>query len=160
LQKIYYFFILALLNLVTVGHAKQVLTGIDPDRQLLPEKFPIFTSGNVVVGIPESGFAKKVIPVVNAVTSQPGCYLACYSPLNSGIYALKPGVYLHGLVRVAGKYHAHLCQPLKLASQDLNRINDLCFKNIETCHTANSHCWAVGDTKGWFNISVMSGVDE
>lgn len=127
---------------------------LTPTQTLLPEPYAVFTDGATVLNHPQPGFTEVSLPTVNLYKGTPGCYIACYShQKDNSVYPVGDNIYVMGQVRVAGKYAARVCEPTNFAGKDIS-ANDtfkaICSEKIETCKAA--HCWAGGDTGGWFGI--------
>lgn len=126
----------------------------DANEALLPEALSIYTNGTTVINHPEPGFTEAILPTVNLFKGTPGCYIACYShQKNNAVYNTEDNFYVLGQVRVAGKYKARVCEPTNFSGKDIS-ANDafkaICSEKISGC--LGSHCWAGGDTGGWFGI--------
>ena len=125
-----------------------------PTQMLLPEPYAVFTDGTTVLNHPEAGFTEVLLPTINLYKGTPGCYIACYSHQKANsVYPVEGGVYVMGQVRVAGKYAGRVCEPINFAGKDISgndTFKAMCNEKIEACKAA--HCWAGGDTGGWFGI--------
>lgn len=125
----------------------------NPNNQLLPNPFPIFTDGHIVVNHPADGFKKVGLPVDNTYRKNPGCYLACYSK-QKGVYEIASNIYVQGMVRVPGKYVGRICRATG-APQDISKLasfKKLCGNNIKLCRDGS--CWVGGDTGGWYGMQI------
>ena len=125
-----------------------------PTQTLLPEAFPVYTDGTTVLNHPQPGFIEAFLPTVNLYKGSPGCYIACYShQRENSVYSIGDNIYVMGQVRVAGRYARRVCEPTNFAGKDIS-ANDvfktICAEKIDVCKSA--HCWAGGDTGGWFGI--------
>lgn len=125
-----------------------------PNQALLPETFTVYTDGTSVINHPADGFAEKSLPTINLYKGNPGCYIACYShQKENGIYSVGDNIYVLGQVRVAGKYNERVCEPTNYAGKDISAdatFKTICTEKIPSC--VGNHCWAGGDTGGWFGI--------
>lgn len=125
-----------------------------PNQIVLPESFPVYTDGTTVINHPEQGFTEKLLPTINLYKGNPGCYIACYShQKENAIYSVGNNIYVLGQVRVAGKYNIRVCEPTNYAGKDISAdvtFKTICTEKIASC--AGGHCWAGGDTGGWFGI--------
>jgi hypothetical protein len=125
----------------------------DANSRLLPPKFPVWTGDFGVVNHGGAGGAQKYLPTVNIFKGAPGCYVACYSKKQTGsIYGVGGEIFVHGQVRVSGRYEARICKPQAFESSDISagkKFKALCNASITTC---KDDCWAGGDTGGWFGI--------
>jgi len=127
-----------------------------PNQTLLPDPFSVYTDGTTVINHEAPGFTEKLIPTVNLYKGMPGCYIMCYShQAEQSIYSVGDSIYTFGQVRIAGKYTAHrICEPTNYAGKDISAdpiFKTICTEKISTC--AGGHCWAGGDTGGWFGLS-------
>ena len=81
------------------------------------------------------------LPVFNRYLGTPGCYIACYSD-DPGEYKVEDK-WIHGLIRVPGRYSNTSCNPEGRNVQEFQR---LCNQNLESCQD----CWAGEDTGRFF----------
>ena len=125
-----------------------------PTEILLPEPYMVFTDGTSVINHTEPGFTEVILPTINLYKGTPGCYIACYShQRDNSVYYVGDNVYVMGQVRVAGKYAGRICEPTNFAGKDISgndTFKAICSAKIAGCLAA--HCWAGGDTGGWFGI--------
>jgi hypothetical protein len=123
-------------------------------QQLLPENFTIYTDGIVTINHPVMGLTAKLLPTVNLYKGTPGCYIACYShQQENSAYGVGNNIYVHGQVRIAGRYTGRICEPTNFAGKDISSeeaFKTICSGQIKTC--TDRQCWAGGDTGGWFGI--------
>lgn len=135
---------------------------LGPNETILPEFYAVYTEGTTVINHPEIGFEERTLPTTNLYKGTPGCYIVCYShQKEGGAYAVGDDVYVMGQVRVAGKYKDRVCEPTNFAGKDIT--NDptfiaICAEKVATC--ANNHCWAGGDTGGWFGLQAPRPLPE
>lgn len=124
------------------------------NTHLLPDQFVIYTNGNGAINHPVPGFMKKILPTNNDYKGMPGCYISCYShSKEAGIYRVSSTIYVYGQVRVPGKYDDRNCIPTGYRHKDISAeksFENLCTEKISGCKT--NHCWAGGETGGWFGI--------
>jgi hypothetical protein len=120
----------------------------------LPENFTVYTDGSSVINHPAPGLTPVMLPTHNSYQGNQGCYVACYShSKNAGVYSVGNNIYVSGQVRVRGSYENRICVPDGYANNDISKANkfkNLCDSTIKACK--NNHCWAGGDTGGWFGI--------
>lgn len=124
-----------------------------PNKQLLPNQFPIYTNGKFVMNHPAPGFNKVELPINNQYQKNPGCYIMCYSR-QPGLYQVDKDIYAQGMVRVAGTYQNRICRPTDAGNADISAMQsykDLCNQRIKNCH---GDCWAGGDTGGWYGMQL------
>lgn len=144
---------LFLLSVVCFLSTSAMADTVSPTETLLPEPFIIYTDGSAALNHPQTGFTAAVLPTINLYKGTPGCYIACYSHQRANsIYPIE-NVYVMGQVRVAGKYAGRVCEPTNFAGKDISGndvFKTICSEKIEGCKGA--HCWAGGDTGGWFGI--------
>ncbi|QDP71132.1 hypothetical protein FOG18_00290 [Legionella israelensis] len=127
----------------------------NPNKQLLPNPFPVYSNDDVVIiNHPMPGFNKINIPVDNSYKKNPGCYIMCYSH-QQGLYKAAKDIYAQGMVRVAGTYdNNRICQPTGDEQQVISamqKYKDLCNHKIKNC---TNDCWAGGDTGGWYGMQL------
>ena len=125
------------------------------NQTLLPDdSYPIYTDGTAVINHPEINFTEKLLPTINLYKGSPGCYIACYShQRENAVYPVDGNIYVLGQVRIAGKYNNRICEPTNYAGKDISRdatFKTICTEKIKSCE--GNHCWAGGDTGGWFGI--------
>lgn len=153
-MKLRSFFIATLFLLLTQASTAAAAHAVDPTQILLPENFDVYVNGETVINHPAAGFSETALPTVNLYKGVPGCYIACYSQQEANsVYPVGKRIYLMGQVRVAGKYAGRICEPTNFAGKDISGsepFKALCNEKIPACNGA--HCWAGGDTGGWFNI--------
>ena len=153
-MKFRLFIITALLLLSTHASVGALAHALDPTQILLPETFEVYVHGETVINHPDEGFSEVALPTVNLYKGSPGCYIACYSQREEhSVYPAGKNIYLMGQVRVAGKYAGRICEPTNFAGKDISGhdpFKALCNEKIPSC--AGAHCWAGGDTGGWFGI--------
>ncbi len=125
----------------------QMIPIASPNEQMLLNPFPVYSNGSIVINHPAPGFKKINIPIDNSYQKNPGCYMMCYSH-QSGLYKVGNDIYTQGMIRVAGTYKNVICQSTNADGSD---INTLCNTKIKTCH---GHCWAGGDTGGWYGMQA------
>ena len=130
-------------------------TYVDSERNkaLLPNKYPVFTHENTVINHPYPGFERKILPVNNDYTGNPGCYLACYSHNPQAVYSVTSTIFVEGMVRVEGSYNGTNCEPSSFKGIDISasqKYKDLCNAKLPSCRTTQNAtgegCWAGGDT--------------
>lgn len=125
---------------------------VDPNQQLLPDTFSVYVNGDTVINHPNNGFMERQLPTVNLYKGYPGCYIACYSrQRDNAVYAVADNMYVLGQVRIAGKYVGRICEPTNFAGKDISAedvFKSICNDKILQCQ--GNHCWAGGDTGGWF----------
>lgn len=146
------FFIITLFSTQLMAGVTGLLP--DPTQIILPESFVVYVNGTTVLDHPEVNFTEKALPTTNLYKGIPGCYIACYSQQEqNAVYPVGNRIYLMGQVRIAGKYAGRHCEPTNFAGKDIS-ANDIfktiCNEKIKACEGA--HCWAGGDTGGWFGI--------
>ncbi|AWN74260.1 hypothetical protein LEAN103870_02195 [Legionella anisa] len=126
----------------------------DENKSLLPSPYPVYVLGNKgVINHPYPGAERALLPTDNSYTMSPGCYIACYSHNNHGIYPVAEDIYVMGQIRVKGEYVARICQPEGYKGMDISKADKfkfLCSEKFKDCK--NNACWAGGDTGGWFGI--------
>lgn len=126
----------------------------DVTQALLPESFAIYTDGTTVINHPAPGFAEAFLPTNNLYKGTPGCYIACYSHQSEkAVYSVGDHVYVLGQVRIAGKYNGRICEPTNFAGKDISgdaTFKTICNEKVPACE--GNHCWAGGDTGGWFGV--------
>ncbi len=131
-----------------------IADGDNANQALLPDTFAIYTDGTTVINHPEPGFTEALLPTVNLYKGTPGCYIACYShQKENAIYPVGDNIYVLGQVRIAGKYNGRICEPTNFAGKDISgddTFKTICTEKIQRC--VGNHCWAGGDTGGWFGI--------
>lgn len=129
-------------------------TPTDPNQILLPETFSVYTDGTTVINHPAPGFNEKQLPTINLYKGAQGCYIACYShQAENAVYPVGDNIYVLGQVRIAGKYAGRICEPTNFAGKDISgdaTFKTICTEKVPTC--VGGHCWAGGDTGGWFGI--------
>lgn len=147
---------IALLLGICFSLSSPAMADVDSANQtLLPEDaYSIYTDGTTVINHPEPGFTEKVLPTINLYKGAQGCYIACYShQRENAIYSVDGNIYVLGQVRIAGKYNNRICEPTNYAGKDISGdavFKTICTEKIKACE--GSHCWAGGDTGGWFGI--------
>ena len=128
----------------------------DANQTLLPESFAIYMDGTTVINHPEPGFTEAFLPTNNLYKGTPGCYIACYSQQKeNAVYPVGENIYVLGQVRIAGKYNGRVCEPTNFAGKDISAdatFKTICTEKVAAC--AGSHCWAGGDTGGWFGLQL------
>ena len=128
----------------------------DPTQILLSEPFKVYVNGTMVLNHPEMNFIEKALPTTNLYKGAPGCYIACYSHQEqNAVYPAGNQIYLMGQVRVAGRYAGRNCEPTNFAGKDISAneiFKTICNEKVQECQGA--HCWAGGDTGGWFGIQA------
>ncbi len=92
------------------------------------------------------------VPTDSRFGGTPGCYIACYSRRAEGsAYAVGGEIYVHGLVRVPGRYEGRICRPSGHETADISvptsPFGAQCAAGIPSCRGG---CWAGGDTGGFF----------
>jgi hypothetical protein len=130
-----------------------IAADVNPTETLLPETFTVYTDGVSVINQPQPGFTETALPTINLYKGTPGCYIACYSHQRANSAYSLDNFYMMGQVRVAGKYAGRMCEPTNFAGKDISGnevFKTICSEKIEGCKGA--HCWAGGDTGGWFGI--------
>jgi hypothetical protein len=136
------------LPLSTIAVASQT------NENMLPENFTVYTDGSTIVNHPAPGLKAVNLPTHNSYQGNQGCYVACYShSKTAGVYSVGNDIYVSGQVRVPGSYENRICIPDGYANNDISKANkfkNLCDSTIKACK--NNHCWAGGDTGGWFGI--------
>lgn len=108
----------------------------EPDRDTLPADF-------AVDGQP--------VPTDSRFAGTPGCYVACYARREAGAaYSVGGGIFVHGLVRVPGRYEGRICLPTGHETADISvptsPFGAQCAAAIPSCRGG---CWAGGDTGGF-----------
>lgn len=120
------------------------------NKQMLPNPFPVYTDGKIILNHPSPGLKQTLLPTINDDRSIPGCYIACYSHESKGaVYSVGNNIFVHGQVRVPGKYINRICVPTGYDGKEISGADvfkKLCNAKIPTC----KDCWAGGDTGGWF----------
>lgn len=94
-------------------------------------------------------------PTRNHFTSDPGCYIACYSRSeNNAVYSVGSAMYVTGRIRVRGEYIGGICHPQNYRNKDIRSVKkfkSLCNRSFsESCK--QDGCWAGGNTGGWFGL--------
>lgn len=135
----------------------QMVTIPSPNKNLLPNSFPVYSNGKVVINHRIPGFTEIKIPVDNSYDQNPGCYILCYShQQKNSLYEASDDIYAHGMVRIAGKYDQNrMCHPTDAGNQDtstMQEYQDLCNTKIKSC---NGTCWAGGDTGGLYGMQLI-----
>lgn len=126
----------------------------NPNRVVLPAKYPVYTAGTTATKYAAKGFSKRMLPVSNFYLGHPGCYIACYShDKKNSVYPVSRSIYVNGLVRVPGYYNQQMiCQPVGYKNKNISSkkyFKHLCGEQIMSCH--KNRCWAGGDTGGFVN---------
>lgn len=140
--------VLTLISFITISFCTS-LSALEPNKLLLPNPFPVYTHGTVVVNHSYPGFKRKALPINNDFKKNPGCYMACYShDQKNAIYAVSNDIFVLGMVRIPGQYSYRICMPD--ASQSKNfPLPDLCNKYFKSC---GNNCWVGGETGGFFGV--------
>ncbi len=116
---------------------------------LLPNPLPVYISGSTRVLTPALGFTKKLLPIDNTYTGNPGCYIVCYShDKDKSVYAVGGDVYVVGQIRVAGTKKFDSCEPQLAAGQVVSTVQafkDLCNHTFSTA--CGNQCW--GGSQSW-----------
>lgn len=127
---------------------------VNATQTLLPDTYSVYTNGTTAINHPMPGFEEKLLPTNNLYEGSPGCYIACYShQKENAVYSVGDNIYVLGQVRIAGKYAGRICEPTNFAGKDISAddiFKTICTEKIQQCE--GNHCWAGGDTGGWFGI--------
>jgi hypothetical protein len=91
------------------------------------------------------------VPTDSTFRGAPGCYVACYAHRAEGAaYSVGGDIYVHGLVRVPGRYSGRVCRPTGHEGADISvpssPFSRQCAEVIPSCRAG---CWAGGDTGGF-----------
>ena len=141
-------------GLLLIASTTAMADGEGANDALLPDNFAIYTDGTTVINHSLPGFTEALLPTINLYKGTPGCYIACYShQKENAIYSMGDNIYVLGQVRIAGKYSGRICEPTNFAGKDISgdaTFKTICTEKIQSC--VGNHCWAGGDTGGWFGI--------
>ena len=91
------------------------------------------------------------VPTDSRFAGTPGCYVACYARrAEASAYTVGDDIYVHGLVRVPGRYEGRICRPTGHETADISVPTSpfaaQCAAAIPSCRGG---CWAGGDTGGF-----------
>ena len=144
-----------------------VVAPLSPDTYTLPEEAPLFEwrPRGFVASVKNyrtynddpHGTLRSLV----SSTSNPGCYIACYTaskekPHNLS-YTTSEGALVLGQVRVSGNYLGSNCAPSGIwFESDLSSsqaLKNICTKFFPEC-SETQDCWPGGDTGGWFGLTA------
>lgn len=138
--------------LISMSLITTSLYAIEPNNILLPNPFPVYTNGNVVINHAYPGFVKKELPINNDYNKNPGCYMACYShDGKNAVYAVSKNIFVLGMIRIPGKYSKRICIPDITPKQNYQNypLPTICNRSFKSC---GNSCWVGGDTAGFYGI--------
>lgn len=123
----------------SIGTGVAAIGSSDPNAALLPPGFR---------------YGGRPVHVNSQMISLPGCYVACYARRAEGAaYSVGDGIFVHGLVRVSGRYGGRVCRPENYETADISAapvFAQICQSAVPSC--AAGGCWAGGDTGGFLGL--------